>query len=141
MIPFYPFVPRLLWPGKPVDDKGLRLTKLLGGGRFGSSAVTIPGDLYTLEYGIPGVLVGMFLVGLVVQWLTNPVKSCPSKRNLFIYCCIFFAAANWEPDFFGYSTVVIRTFVIIQIVALIIYGPPRAASRAATILDRAAPRG
>ena len=141
MIPFYPFVPRLLWPGKPVQDKSARLTRLLGGGLMsGSSAVTIPGDLYVLHYGIAGVLVGMFLVGLVVQWLTNPVKLCPSKRNLFIYGCLFFAAASWEGAFFEYSTVLIRTFVIVQILALVIYGPPQEPSRVGMLADRAADR-
>jgi len=141
MIPFYPFVPRLLWPGKPVQDKSARLTRLLGGGLMsGSSAVTIPGDLYVLHYGIAGVLVGMFLVGLVVQWLTNPVKLCPSKRNLFIYGCLFFAAASWEGAFFEYSTVLIRTFVIVQILALVIYGPPQEPSRVGMLGDRAADR-
>jgi hypothetical protein len=82
----------------------------------------------------------MFLIGLVAQWLTNPVKSYPSKRNLFIYGCMFFAVANWENDFFGYSTVVIRAFVLAQMLALIIYGPPQAASRAGLLPDRAAPR-
>jgi hypothetical protein len=132
MIPIYPFVPRFLWPGKPVQDIGLRFTKLLGGGATSCSSPTIPGDLYVLHYGIPGVLVGMFLVGLVAQWLTNPVKLCPSKRNLFIYACVFFAVANWENDFFAYSTGVIRTFVIVQILALIIYGPAWAPSRLGT---------
>jgi hypothetical protein len=132
MIPYYPFVPRFLWPGKPVEDLGLRFTKLLGEKTNANSSPTIPGDLYVLHHGLPGVLVGMFLVGLVAQWLTNPVKLCPSKRNLFIYACMFFALANWEPDFFAYSTGVIRTFVIVQILAWIIYGPARASSRLGT---------
>jgi len=142
MIPFYPFVPRLLWPGKPVPDKAMRLSRLLGGGPMAtSSAVTIPGDLYVLQYGIAGLLVGMFLIGLVVQWLTNPVKLCPSKRHLFIYACIFCPAANWEAGFFDYSVVVIRTFVIAQILASVVYGPPpRAPSRAGLLPGRAVPR-
>jgi len=132
----------LLWPGKPVPDKAMRLSRLLGGGPMAtSSAVTIPGDLYVLQYGIAGLLVGMFLIGLVVQWLTNPVKLCPSKRHLFIYACIFFPAANWEAGFFDYSVVVIRTFVIAQILASVVYGPPpRAPSRAGLLPGRAVPR-
>jgi hypothetical protein len=129
MIPFYPFVPRFVWPGKPIEDMGGRFTRLLGGGANSCTSPTIPGDLYVLHGGIPGVLVGMFLLGLAAQWLTNPVKLCPSKRNLFIYACMFFALANWEPDFFSYSTLLIRTFVIVQILALILYGPAPAPSR------------
>jgi hypothetical protein len=131
MIPFYPFVPRFIWPGKPVQDIGGRFTRLLGGNETTCSSPTIPGDLYVLHGGIPAVLLGMFLVGLAAQWLTNPIKRCPSKRNLFIYGCMFFAVANWENDFFAYSTGTIRSFVIVQILASILYGPARGARRSA----------
>jgi len=129
MIPFYPFVPRLLWPGKPLQDYGGRFSKLLGLQGDTSTSPTVPGDLYILHYGIAGVAGGMFLIGLVAQWLTNPVKLWPSKRNLFIYGCVFFTVANWENDFFGYSSPLIRTFVIVQVLAALIYGPARASSR------------
>jgi hypothetical protein len=129
MIPFYPFVPRFIWRNKPIQNIGGRFTRLLGGQETTCTSPTIPGDLYLLHGGIPGMLAGMFLVGLVCQWLTNPVKLCPSKRNLFIYGCMFFEAANWENDFFAYSTGLIRTFVIVQVLALIIYGPARTSLR------------
>jgi hypothetical protein len=129
MIPFYPFVPRFIWPTKPIQDIGGRFTRLLGGLDTTCTSITIPGDLYLLHGGIPGLVLGMFLVGLVCQWLTNPVIMWPSKRNLFIYGCIFFSAANWENDFFAYATGLIRSFVIIQVLALFIYGPARASSR------------
>ncbi|MGQ9765707.1 MAG: hypothetical protein ACUVRI_12660 [Armatimonadota bacterium] len=62
------FVPRALWPGKPVASiGGWYATTVLGwspGG--GEAAVTLPGDFY-LNFGIPGVLVGMFLYGLVLR--------------------------------------------------------------------------
>ncbi len=127
MIPFYPFVPRLLWGSKPAEDMGVRFTLLLGGNKTTCSSPTIPGDLYVLHHGLAGVLLGMLLVGLWAQWLTNPVKRCPSKRNLFIYACMFFALANWENDFFAYATGTIRAFVVVQIIASIIYGSPRGA--------------
>ena len=100
------------------------------------SSPTIPGDLYVCHHGLPAVLVGMFLVGLVAQLLTNPVTACPSKRNLFIYACVFFAAANWEGDFFSYATLLIRTFVIVQILAWMMYGPVRASSHVGMLVDR-----
>ncbi len=140
MIPYYSIVPRFLWRSKPIDDMGLRFTLLLGGGSMSCSSPTIPGDLYILHHGLPGVLVGLFFVGLVAQWLTNPVKLCPSKRNLFIYAGVFFAAANWEGDFFSYSTLLIRTFVIVQILAWIMYGPVRPSSRLGRLADRVAHR-
>jgi hypothetical protein len=59
------FVPRALWPGKPIMSTGSwYATTVLGwppGG--GEAAVTLPGDFY-LNFGVVGVLVGMFLYGL-----------------------------------------------------------------------------
>jgi hypothetical protein len=137
MIPFYPFVPRFIWPSKPVEDIGGRFTMLIEGKETTScTSPTVPGDLYLLHGGIPGMLAGMFVVGLFAQWLTNPVLLCPSKRNLFVYCCIFFAYANWENDFFAFMTGSIRSFVIIQVLALMIYGPPQVPSRVGMFLGR-----
>jgi hypothetical protein len=123
MIPFYPLVPRFIWPSKPVQDFGGRLTRLIGGSRDTGTSPTVLGDLYVLHGGIPGLLAGMFLLGLAAQWLTNLVKLRPSKRNLFIYAGTFFFLGNYQQDFFAFSTAAIRAFVILQILAAIIYGP------------------
>ncbi len=125
MIPIYPFIPRFIWTSKPIENYGGRFTRLLGGSATVASSPTIPGDLYIRFGGIPGVMLGMFLIGLAAQWLTNPVKLSPTKRNLFIYGCIFFMLANWEDDFFATCTALIRALVIILIVAAMVYGPVR----------------
>jgi hypothetical protein len=132
MIPYYPLIPRFLWPAKPVQDYGGRFTKLLGGTDLTATSPTIPGDLYVMHYGIAGVLVGMFLLGLGVQWLTNPVTLRPSKRNLFIYAGLFYRATYWENDAFVYWTNLIRAFIILQIIAFIVYGPPQVLPRLGT---------
>jgi hypothetical protein len=125
MLPFYPLVPRFIWRDKPILNIAGRFTQLLGGGAISSTALTFPGDLYVCHNGIAAVLVGMFVLGLVAQWLTNPIKLHLSKRSLFIYACLFFSVANWEGDAFGYSGGLIRAFVIVQVLALILYGPAR----------------
>ena len=129
MIPFYPFIPRFIWRDKPIQDLGNRFTRVLGGRGYTCTSPTIIGDLYVLHGGIPGVLVGMFLVGLAAQWLTNPIKRLASKRNLFIYACVFFNVANFENDYFAYTTALIRTVVIVNILASVFYGPRRLPER------------
>lgn len=59
------FVPRLVWPGKPVMSIGswYAVTVLGWAPGGGEAAITLPGEFY-LNFGIPGVLVGMFLYGL-----------------------------------------------------------------------------
>jgi hypothetical protein len=125
MLPIWAFVPRFIWRDKPVLDVGAKVTQVMTGGAnaTSSTAITIPGDLYLRYNGIIGILGGMFALGLAAQWLTNPVKLLPSKRNIFIYGCIFFPIANWEADFFGLSGGLIRAVVILHILAWILYGP------------------
>jgi hypothetical protein len=66
----------------------------------------------------------------------SPHTVSPPKGNLFIYPGLFYKLAGWENDVFVCWTNLIRTFVILRIVALIIYGPPRASSRARKLVDR-----
>ena len=79
MLPFYPFVPRFLWPSKPVLNESGWFTVALRGGSgnpatIGSAtAVTYPGDLY-LQFGLLGIPVGMFVLGIIAQWFTNRVE-------------------------------------------------------------------
>jgi hypothetical protein len=59
------FVPRALWSGKPIMSIGSwYATTVLGWAPgSGETSPTLPGDFY-LNFGLAGVLVGMFLYGL-----------------------------------------------------------------------------
>jgi len=63
------FVPRAFWPNKPqVSIGGWFAEVILGwspGG--GEAAITLPGDLY-YNFGIPGVILGMLLLGLFLRF-------------------------------------------------------------------------
>lgn len=124
MIPYYPFIPRFIWHSKPKLYKGKRFSVALGIGDKTSTAVTYPGDLY-VTYGLAGLIAGMFLLGVVAQWLTGKVNGLLEKRALFVYASIFLVAANMEIDSFSYWSSLIKDFVIISAVALVVYGPPR----------------
>jgi hypothetical protein len=123
MIPFYPFVPRFIWKSKPILDKGLRFSEVLGFGRDTSTAVTYPGDLY-LSLGVPGVVVGMFLLGMVTQRVTNVVTCSFSKRDLFFYAALFLVCTNIEVDTFSFWAGFIRAVVTISAITWIVYSPP-----------------
>jgi hypothetical protein len=129
MLPYYPFIPRFIWPSKPVLDKGLRFSVATGSVATSSMAITYPGDLYSL-YGLPGIVLGMFLLGVVCQALTNTVAGRPDKRRLFVYAAMFMSVSRLETDAFSYLTSLIKTFVMLSVVALVIYGPPRHATEA-----------
>ena len=121
MVPFYPFIPRFLWPSKPILNKGQRFSILLGAGDRTSTAITYPGDLW-LNYGLPGILVGMFLFGMLGQWLTNSVSGPLEKHTLFIYAAVFSSATNMEIDVFGFWSGLIKSLAILGVLSWAVYG-------------------
>ena len=125
MLPFYPFVPRFIWHSKPILNEGGRFTIALGYGTVNAAssatAVTYPGDLY-VSHGLLGIVSGMFLLGLVGQWLTNIVSRRFDKSALFIYASMFLTATNLEIGFFSFWSGFLKAFVIFSILAWIVYG-------------------
>lgn len=132
MLPFYPFVPRFIWRSKPVLIEGGRFSVALGYGKPGSTAwtvgtstgVTYPGDLYA-RGGLLAIITGMFLLGVVAQWLTSGVVGVLNRRRLFIYAAIFLTATGMEIDAFSFWSGLIKTFVILSVIAWFVYGPRR----------------
>jgi hypothetical protein len=122
MLPFYPFVPRFIWRNKPILVRGMRLSILLGAGSHTSTALTYPGDLY-VDWGLSGILVGMFALGLFSQWVTNFIVGQPRKRELFFYANFFLIAVNvYEADWFLVWVSLFKWVVLIAILAYLIYG-------------------
>jgi hypothetical protein len=122
MIPFYPFVPRFMWKSKPILDKGARFSEVLGYGNQTSTSVTYPADLY-LSLGVSGIIVGMFLLGILARRVTNVVACTFSRRDLFLYTSLFLACTNIENDAFSFWTGFIKTLVTISAIAWVVYVP------------------
>jgi hypothetical protein len=124
MLPLYPFVPRFLWPAKPILDKGRRFSIALGYGDQTSTAITYPADLY-FEYRLPGLLIGMFLFGWAAQWLTTHFGARRSKRSLFIYTGMFLTVFSVvELDAFDFWCTLIRYGALLALVAWAVYRRP-----------------
>ncbi|HEV2493917.1 MAG TPA: O-antigen polymerase [Terriglobia bacterium] len=122
MVPFYPFVPRFIWRDKPILNRGQKLSILLGAGSGTSTTLTYTGDLY-MDFGLPGLLVGMCALGLFSQWITNLIVRRPGKRELFLYGNFFLIAANlYEGDWFLVWVSLLKWIVLLTILAYLIYG-------------------
>ena len=134
MVFYYPFIPRFMWPSKPVLDKGLRFSAATGSVATSSMAITYPGDLFGL-YGLPGIVLGMLLLGVVCQSLTNTITGRLDKRRLFVYAAMFMAVTHLETDTFSYLTSLLKTFAILSVAALVIYGLPRHATEAPAVQE------
>ena len=128
MVLYYPFVPRFIWHSKPILDKGKRFSVAIGSISRSSMAITYPGDLYA-TYGLPGIVLGMLLLGVVSQLLTNTITGPLDKRRLFIYVAMFLGVTDMEIDSFGFWTSLIKSLAILTAIALVIYGPRRRAAK------------
>jgi hypothetical protein len=126
MIPFYPFVPRMIWPNKPVFDTSIRLSEALGYGAYTATNVTYPADLYR-EFGGIGVLLGMFLWGVAAQAFTNYAYHGADHR-LFIYAAAFLDAGHIERDLYSFWTGLVKSLLVLSIVAWAVYRPVRSRS-------------
>jgi hypothetical protein len=89
----YAFIPRILWPEKPNVSRGAWFTAYLGFSpreeeSTTSTGITAVGELYW-NFGVPGVLIGMFFIGALfgVLWKMagiNPVQT-PLRLLLYVY--------------------------------------------------------
>jgi hypothetical protein len=111
-----------MWKSKPILDKGARFSEVLGYGNQTSTSVTYPADLY-LSLGVSGIVVGMFLLGILARRVTNVVARSFSRRDLFFYTSLFLACTNIENDAFSFWTGLIKTLVTIGTIAWVVYVP------------------
>ena len=131
---FYVFIPRLIWPEKPIIATGQWFAKEIGmgsileSGRFSNSInMTIPGELY-LNFGWTGVVVGCTCVGFLFILIWESTKFWDSENNLpgilLSFHLLSRAIGNMGPDLqsiIGY----INTYLVfwgISIICNIIYG-------------------
>jgi oligosaccharide repeat unit polymerase len=86
-------IPRSIWPNKPVNH-GIELKNVLFNRHWlwgGSTPPTLIGELYW-NFHIPGVIVGMWLLGLIVRASYEYVRHY--SDNLFVitlYCITIYA--------------------------------------------------
>jgi oligosaccharide repeat unit polymerase len=85
---FLQFVPRLIWPDKPVPIE-YAVTTLLTGVESGSP-FTIIGELY-LNFQWPGIMLGMFIFGVFVRSLYAYLKDNPGNPAVILIYGIIFA--------------------------------------------------
>ena len=128
MLPIYLFIPRLIWPSKPVQNMGGDFSVVLGEDPHTASSPTYAGDAY-LEFGLPGIIVCMLVLGIFTQWLTRFGTCTLSKRRLFVFASMFLIAVDMDDDVFGYWTGVLKYLVMISLVGWFIYRPPRRSPR------------
>lgn len=90
----YAFVPRIIWPEKPNVSRGAWFTTYLGFSAYEdeattSTGITATGELYW-NFGIAGVVTGMFLLGFLISGLWRMAGIDPRNKpfHMLLYCIV-----------------------------------------------------
>lgn len=107
---FWIFVPRFLYPNKPVTI--IPINKWFFGDEGGSSPTTLIGEGF-LNFGWIGIFFALLLVGIVSGALERYLLSKISgSKNSFIWCCVFGVTATLFLRIYGMTMSVYLGLVI-----------------------------
>lgn len=98
----YALIPRVIWRDKPVVSQGAWFAVYLGFAESESTAtsvwgITAPGELYW-NFGIPGLVVGMLLIGALLGSLWNLAGADPRHKpvRMLLYTIVMLNMVNME---------------------------------------------
>ena len=119
-IPLYAFVPRVIWPSKPVLAQGAEAGRLLavpsfeGLYSFSSFGIFHLGDLF-VTFGVAGVMIGMCLLGCLYRLIYrffNPLHASDLGMK-FIYIFLTWHIVNgFESDVPSVYASLLRSLVV-----------------------------
>jgi len=118
LLPFETLIPRQIWPSKPVPMTNVIAQQILGWGSSGNF-VSIFGQFY-IEGLFLGVIVGMFIFGILCKWTVNYYKhlKCVEDPLLVIkyapllYSIIRFTVAAGSLDIVIFYQYIVSTFIL-----------------------------
>ena len=115
------FVPRFLWPGKPVIGNSEVIGNLYFNTSGTSPATTYMGDLYR-NFGLVGIFIGMALLGvslrLLYRWFIEGQKLQPLRCALFLSVSM---GANYESLYSQFFPGLIQRLVMSLVVIWIVW--------------------
>lgn len=121
LLPVLAFVPRFLWPSKPVRDMGLWFYReVQGGTALNASAMTYPGALY-LAYGFWGFLIAMWLTGILQRFTYRRYAHSESLSVIFL-APFLWRLLLLDSDFVGALVGFIRQLIVLLIIRRLVFG-------------------
>jgi hypothetical protein len=117
-------VPRALWPSKPSLEAGYVFSQQYVGllpSQRTSIPVTQPGDLY-MNFGVPGVILGMTLWGMLVALLTRWFMRQQGVAAFLFFIVALGTVTNIEADFVSMAASGFRTLLLTAIVGRLVLG-------------------
>ena len=117
------FVPRAIWPNKPlVGEFGLAFTRIYLESPYRSSnGPTMFGDLYR-NFGYFGIPIGMFIVGLYLRLLYGSLIQ-RGVRSTFapLFYVFLYGVFNWEATYTPFILDGFRTLITLMAITALIY--------------------
>ncbi|QWD23669.1 hypothetical protein G6687_01725 [Polynucleobacter paneuropaeus] len=125
MAPAYAFIPRVLWPDKPITDRGLWYTQKVLLADINSSTGMGPVSGLYLAGKYWGVILGFIFVGFLQASLFHMIKSRDNQADKFIYIALLNILIFVGDDFSAFIVTLIRTGICIFTVSFLVYGYPK----------------
>ena len=122
--PFLVFIPRFIWPGKPLMQSGYEFwTQILEGNPDMKHSVgeTYMGNLYW-NFGLAGIIAGMFLTG-ILQRVTYKRFFINKPHLLFFVPFLFFGVAMPQSDVVSHYVGLVQQFIILLIISKFVFKP------------------
>jgi hypothetical protein len=117
----YAFIPRFIWPEKPVIAKGSWFALRIGqanvsaDGQIQNSVnMTIPGELY-LNFGWVGVVAGLLILGALLAVLWSRLEFWPQKTNVLGTAFGFYLMWVWVGFSLGADLQIVVTMIAIYV--------------------------
>lgn len=118
------FIPRVLWPGKPVikvgREFGLTFRMVNAVDRNTSIAPSLVGEYYW-NFGLPGVVIGMFLTGGVYRFIYRkfgePRGFTPVSSG--VYMMLFMSLIHFEGSFAAQLGGAVKSFVVLYLLIIV----------------------
>ena len=98
LAPVYNVIPRAVWPSKPSLDLETQFDHTYGHlppSVLSNTGLTYPGDLFA-NFGIPGVVLGMALLGVFFACLTRRLRRADRPWWLILFAIT--VVTVWQPD-------------------------------------------
>lgn len=120
----YLWIPRQIWPAKPVNVDTTVGMAVFGAETYGSGAVP-PGLIAEMywNFWIPGIIVGCFAVGYLSKIIYIQFKRYDTNRNVVILYVTFFMnlgvtfmGSSFSNTLIGFFTSFLPTFIVLHVI-------------------------
>jgi len=123
LLPLYILIPRVIWPSKPILSGSIQFSIDYAGQSIDtthSTAVTPFGDLY-LNFGLPGIIGGMFLLGILYRLFYQAFRERNSESSLVLYLGLLFWMTNIEAEIVGLIQGAFQQLIIFYVLTRMMY--------------------